>query len=147
MNDNNGLEFETGTMDGPQPQNDPASLKDKQDLNDLSRQSFRLPIQKIGTIKIAIADQTLNLVNIVVNDRIGIGVRVFRDDIFAREQEIPSIRFKLFGQDFNFQGRVQHISPDVAGHYLCGIMLTQLTDEQKSILKNSVQKLYTELFC
>jgi hypothetical protein len=105
-----------------------------------------LPIKKIGTIKVTIVDHTLDLVNIVVNDRIGIGVRVLRDDIFIREQELPTIRFRLFDQDFNFQGKVQHISPDVAGHYLCGIMLTQLTDEQKSILKNSAQKLHTEMF-
>ena len=146
MNDNNGLDFETGTMDGSQHQTDPASLKDKQGMEDLSRQSFRLPIQKIGTIKVTIADHTLDLVNIVVNDRIGIGIRVLKDDIFTREQELPAIRFRLFDQDFNFQGQVQHISPDVAGHYLCGIMLTQLSDEQKSILKNLAQKLHTEMF-
>ncbi len=146
MNDNNGLEFETGTMDESQPQTDPASLKDTQDLKDVPRQSFRLPIQKIGTVKVSIAEHTLDLVNIVVNDKIGIGVRVFRDDIFSRDQEIPSIRFKLLDQDFNFQGKVQHISPDVVGHYLCGIMLTRLTDEEKTILKNLTQKLYSEMF-
>ena len=146
MNDNNGLEFETGTMDESQPQTDPASLKDTQDLKDVPRQSFRLPIQKIGTVKVSIAEHTLDLVNIVVNDRIGIGVRVFRDDVFARDQELPIIRFKLLDSDFSLQGKVQHISPDVAGHYLCGIMLIRLADEEKSILKNLAQKLHSEMF-
>ena len=146
MSDNNGLEFETDTMDGSQHQSPPASLKDNPGLKDVSRQSFRLPIQKIGTIKVAIAEHTLDLVNIVVNDRIGIGVRVFRDDVFARDQELPIIRFKLLDQDFSLQGKVQHISPDVAGHYLCGIMFTQLADEETSILKNLAKKLHSEMF-
>ena len=146
MSANNGLDFETDTMNGSQHQSPPASSKDNPELKDVSRQSFRLPIQKIGTVKVSIAEHTLDLVNIVVNDRIGIGVRVFKDDIFARDQELPSIRFKLLDQDFSFQGKVQHISPDVAGHYLCGIMLIRLADEEKSILKNLAQKLYSALF-
>ena len=146
MSNNNGLDFETDTMDGSQHQTPPASLKDNPERNDVSRQSFRLPIKNIGTVKVSIAEHTLDLVNIVVNDRLGIGVRVSRDDIFARDQELPSIRFKLLDHDLSFQGKVQHISPDVAGHYLCGIMLIRLTDEEKSVLKHLAQKLHSEMF-
>ncbi len=146
MNDTNGLDFEIDPMDESQHQTDSDSSKGHPDLKNISRQSFRLPIQKIGTVKVSIDEHTLDLVNIVVNDRMGIGVRVAKDDIFASDQELPVIRFKLLDQDFSFQGKVQHISPDVAGHYLCGIMLTQLTDTDKSVLKNQAQRLHAEMF-
>jgi hypothetical protein len=146
MNDNNGLDFETDSMDESQNQTGPASLQDNPGLKDISRHSFRLPIQKIGTVEVSIAEHTLALVNIVVNDRIGIGVRVPNDSIFTRDQELPSIRFKLLDQDFSFQGKVQHISPDVTGHYLCGILLTQLTDKDRSTLKILAHKLHSEIF-
>jgi hypothetical protein len=146
MNDTNGLDFEIDPMDESHHQTDSDSLKGQPDLKNISRQSFRLPIQKIGTVKVSIDEHTLDLVNIVVNDRMGIGVRVAKDDIFASDQQLPSIRFKLLDQDFSFQGKVQHISPDVAGHYLCGIMLTQLTDTDKSVLKNQAQRLHAEMF-
>ena len=146
MINNDGLDFETGTPDELQNSSTAASPKLDPELKDISRHAFRFPIQKIGTVKVSIAEHNLDLVNIVVNDKTGIGVRLRREDTFARDQEISIIRFKLFDQDFSFQGKVQHISPDVAGHYLCGIMLTRLTDEEKTILKILVQRLRSELF-
>jgi hypothetical protein len=146
MINNDGLDFETDDSD--ESQNPPAAPSPQKHpgLKDISRHAFRLPIQKIGSIKVSIANHTLDLVNIVINETAGIGVRPPRKDTFAKDQKISIIRFKLFDQDFSFQGKVQHISPDVAGHYLCGIMLTRLTDEEKTILKILVQRLHSELF-
>ena len=146
MINNDGLDFETGTPDELQNSSADASPKHDPELKDISRHAFRFPIQKIGTVKVSIAEHNLDLVNIVVNDKTGIGVRLRQKDTFARDQEIPIIRFKLFDQDFSFRGKVQHISPDVAGRYLCGIMLTRLTDEEKTILKILVQRLHSEIF-
>lgn len=146
MNDNNGLDFETDSMDESQNQTNPPSLQNNPEMKDISRNSFRLPIEKIGTVEVTIGEHTLDLVNIVVDDRTGIGVRVFRGDIFTRDQKLPIIQFKLLDQDFSFQGEVQHISPDMTGHYLCGILLTHLTDEERSTLKTMAHKLHSKIF-
>lgn len=146
MTNNNGLEFEVGTPDGSQNQSAGPSRKDDPELKDISRQSFRFPVQKIGAVKVLIADHTLDLVNIVVNDKAGIGIRLPQDDTFALNEELPVIRFKLFDKDFELAGKVQHISPDVTGHYICGIMLVRLTADDKQGLRAILQKLHSELF-
>jgi len=146
MTNNDGLDFETGTPD--EAQNPPAGLTRKKDskLKDISRHAFRFPIQKIGTVKVSIADRTFDLVNIVVNDTAGIGVRLRQDDIFSVNEELPVIRFKLHDKDFTLAGKVQHVSPDVSGHYICGIVLFRLTAEDRQALRTFAQTLHSELF-
>ena len=146
MTNNDGLDFETGTPDEAQnPAAAPSPKKDSE-LKDIARHAFRIPIQKIGTVKVLIANHTFDVVNIVVNDTAGIGVRLRQDDIFSVNEELPQIRFKLLDREFTLAGKVQHISPDVSGHYICGILLFRLTAEDRQALRTFAQTLYSELF-
>jgi hypothetical protein len=146
MINNDGLDFETGTPDVSRNPSTASSRKHDLELKDIARHAFRFPIQKIGTVKVSIADHTLDLVNIVVNDTTGIGVRLHRQDIFSVDEELPVIRFKLLDKDFILTGTVQHISPDVSGHYICGIILNRLTAEDRQALRTFTRKLHAELF-
>lgn len=146
MINNDGLDFETGTPDELQNSSADASPKHDPELKDISRHGFRFPIAEIGSIKVLIADSSFDLVNIVINDTAAIGVRVHREDIFAVNEELPVVRLKLLDRDFKLTGRVLHISPDVTGHYICGIMLNRLTAEDRQTFKTFIQRLHSELF-
>ena len=142
MNDDTtSLDFEVG------PEKDtPSSLKNSPQLQEASRQSFRLPIQKVGSVKVQISDHSLDLVNLVARNKTGIGVRVSSSDTFSIGQQLQNIQFSLGDTDFDLQGRVQHISPDNVGCYLCGIELIDMSVENTDALHRYIDELRTNIF-
>lgn len=142
--DNDGLDFEFDVMD--ESSFAQSSLKKDPKLQEISRQSFRFPIEKFAAITIEIKGQQFDLINIVTQERTGLGIRLKGGEPFHLAQQLSDIAFKLDNIEFNVQGQVQHISPDGLGDYLCGIELIDLHPEDKQRLHAFVEKLREELF-
>ena len=137
----NSLDFEVG------PEEDsPASAKEGPELQEAPRKSFRFPIRKVGSVKVQIADHSLDLVNLVTQNKTGIGVRVTSNNTFSISQHLQNIKFSLEGTDFELQGIVQHISADGVGHYLCGIELIEMSAEDTDALQRYIEELRTKIF-
>jgi predicted nucleic acid-binding OB-fold protein len=145
-NDDNGLDFEVDSTGTSRPSIYSSYLKNDPERQNVARQSYRFPIHKIEAIEVAIADQIFKLMNIVVNNRTGIGIQLENETVLSPGQDLSDIHFKLLGNEFNLQGRVRQISPDNFGKYICGIELTDLTDADQQTLQRLVHTLRSRLF-
>lgn len=115
----------------------------KKDLNKIIRKSYRISLTKWSTIKFKVNNSTFDVVNISAN---GLAIRIDNPDLFSVGQELPDVKLNLEGTYLIFRGKVNHISPDSYGHYLCGIDIINVDESNKEVLQKFVQQNRNELF-
>lgn len=137
MNEQNeeGLEFESEGRESPSTSPAHTSIKNDPELKRISRHSYRFPIDDTVAAKVRINGREFELVNLVDNNRAGIGILLLQErETFAIGEELTAIRLTLPEKTLNLQGTVIHISPDGLGNYLCGIEFAAVTEEDRQAL-------------
>ncbi len=119
---------------------------DDQELEKITRKSFRLPISQSETVTASISGKKYDVVNIVGSERVGIGIRLKKKDIFSAGEEISGIQLVLKSSLVKLKGIVLHVSPDGSGRYLCGIELIKLDDETLTTLRKFIMESHANLF-
>ena len=119
---------------------------DEQELEEIKRKSFRLPIGENQTVTASIEGKKYDVVNIVGSERVGIGIRLKKKDTFAIGEKLTAIQLILKSSLVKIKGIVLHVSPDGSGRYLCGIELINLDDETLTALRKFILESHANLF-
>ena len=123
QNENDGIEFE--------------AWKASEEVLEISRKSFRTPIDEPDDITLQINDQSFKIVNITP---VGIGIHLKGSDTFSAGQMIDTITLHLEGTLLTFQGKVNHISPMDPDGFLYGIELIEPLENNKRRLRQYIQR-------
>ncbi len=123
QNENDGIEFE--------------AWKASEEVLEISRKSFRTPINEADDITLRIDDQSFKIVNMTP---MGIGIHLNRSDIFSIGQIIDTIEMHLEDTPLTFQGKVRHISPMTPEGFLCGIEFIEPVEINECKLRQYVRK-------
>ncbi len=140
---NDGLEFDVAADDTAQNH---SSTDDKSQLKRLLRESYRLPVKTLKSFKVQINQIDFVPLNLVVGDRSGVGIMLEDKILFSEGEQLNKIQLTLDGKDIFAQGKIQHISPNGDGNYICGIELLDLGKKDSATLKKFSKKCYSKLF-
>ena len=121
--ENDGIEFE--------------AWKASEEELEISRKSFRTPINEADDIILQIDDRSFKIVNITAA---GIGIHLKDPDLFSVGQIIDTIELHLEGTPLTFQGKVNHISPMFPDGFLYGIELMAPLEDNTHRLRQFIRR-------
>ncbi|MEJ2689712.1 MAG: PilZ domain-containing protein [Deltaproteobacteria bacterium] len=131
---------------------DLAELKDSLSQNasnmqasreEVVRHSFRVPFAKEDAAYAEIAGKSYHVANI--SNR-GLSIRLPGNSGFVQGEELPKIIFSVEGRKTVLKGNVVHISIEDENQYLCGISLTEMSEEQERYFMELVQQQRLAMF-
>ena len=123
QDENDGIEFEAWDTN--------------EDIQEISRNSFRIPINESDNVTLQINNHPYEIINIT---SVGISIYLVYADVFSIGDIIDKIELYIEGELLTFQGRVRHISPKDSDGYLYGIELIEPIKNSKRILLDYIQK-------
>lgn len=129
QNSSNGFDFEV--------------VGSKKDLEEIIRDSFRMPVGESDDIAVVIDGQSFDVINI---SNTGIGIRVEDPGNFSVSDVLDGSEIHIQGKTINPKLEICHISPQVQGGYICGIRFINLKNEGYNLISDFIQRKGKELF-
>lgn len=113
------------------------------ELEQIIRQIYRIPITETDDVSVKINGEKHEVVNLGSH---GIGVLLKQADSLDVNNQTHDVDLRLNGERLLLKGKIVHVTPYSADHYLCGMKLINLDDASQEKLLACVYRIRANLF-